>query len=76
MHKFTVFNLCSESFICKWIYNIGSPKIDSNQFGNIKVTSTTLLLFHQWLSSCDNQRIIIHTCMIDFLKAFDLIDYY
>ena len=53
-------------------------KIDPNQFGCLKGTSTTFSLLdmvHNWLSNIDTQDQHLRLCFLDFSKAFDRIGY-
>ena len=53
-------------------------KINPNQFGCLKRSSTTFCLLdmiHHWLSSLDPQGYHLRTCFLDFTKAFDRIGY-
>ena len=65
-------------FWVNWIFSDLSDKIDPQQFGCLKGTSTTYCLLdilHNWLSHLDNPYNYIRTCFLDFCKAFDRIDH-
>ena len=67
-----------ESFIFKWLWDILRPHIKSDQYGNIRGSSTTMALielFDAWASASDIQGTQIRILLIDFRKAFDLIDH-
>ncbi|CAB4016292.1 RNA-directed DNA polymerase from mobile element jockey, partial [Paramuricea clavata] len=54
------------------------PIIDPGQFGFIPGSSTTLALismFHQWLRATDSTASTVRTILLDFRKAFDLVDH-
>ena len=64
--------------LVKWMIDDVGDKIDPNQFGALKGTSTTFCLLdmiHQWLSSIDPQIYHSRICFLDFSKAFDRIGY-
>ena len=53
-------------------------KIDPQQFGCLKGSSTTFNLIDMidnWLKSLDTQSHYLRVCFIDFKKAFDRIDH-
>jgi hypothetical protein len=52
--------------------------IDSNQYGVVPKSSTTLALMsmmHKWLQATDEPGNTIRTVLFDFRKAFDLLDH-
>lgn len=52
--------------------------IDPGQFGFIPGSSTTfalILMFHHWLRATDGTRASVRTALLDFRKAFDLVDH-
>ena len=54
------------------------PIIDPGQFGFIPGSSTTLALismFHHWLRATDSTASTVRTILLDFRKAFDLVDH-
>ena len=60
----------------KWLIDDISNKIDPNQFGCLKGTSTAFCLLdmmHTWLSYQDSPNKHLRLCFLDFSKAFDLI---
>ena len=53
--------------------------IDPNQFGFIPGSSTTFALismFHHWLGATDGTGSTVRTVLLDFRKAFDLVDHH
>lgn len=53
--------------------------IDPSQFGFIPGSPTTFALFsvfHHWLSATDGTGSTVRTALLDFWKAFDLIDHH
>ena len=53
--------------------------IDSSQFGFIPGSCTTFALvsmFHQWLRATDGNGSTVRTALLDFRKAFDLVDHH
>ena len=67
-----------ESFIFNWLWDILGDKIRKNQFGNVKKSSTTMALielFDAWSKASDTPSTQIRILLIDFSKAFDLIDH-
>ena len=53
------------------------PSIDPSQFGFIPGSSTTFALismFHHWFRAADGTGSTVRTALLDFRKAFDLID--
>ena len=54
------------------------PIIDPSQFGFIPGSSTTCALismFHHWLRATDGTSSTVRTILLDFRKAFDLVDH-
>ena len=67
-----------EDFVVKWLIDDVQHKIDPQQFGCLKGTSTTFCLIDMidnWLKSLDTQSHYLRICFIDFSKAFDRIDH-
>ena len=53
--------------------------IDPSQFGFILGSYTTFALismFHQWLRATDGTGSTVRTALLDFRKAFDLVDHH
>ena len=53
--------------------------IDQSQFGFIPCSCTTFALismFHQWLRATDGTGSTVRTALLDFRKAFDLVDHH
>lgn len=53
-------------------------KIDENQFGSLKGLSTTdalIEMVHDWYKATDKLGVFIRVFLIDYSKAFDLIDH-
>ena len=52
--------------------------IDPGQFGFIPGSCTTFALismFHHWLCATDGTGVTVKTALLDFRKAFDLVDH-
>jgi hypothetical protein len=65
-----------EDFVVNWMMNDVKHKIDPQQFGCFKGTSTTFCLIdmiNNWLRTLDNQSSYLRICFLDFSKAFDRI---
>ena len=68
-----------ESIIMKYVDDIVCDVIDSKQFGGIAGTSTTDALVemtHRWYEATDILNTYVRVVMLDFSKAFDLINYH
>ena len=70
-----------ERFIFNWILESIEDKIDQNQFGALKGSSTTHALVnmvHEWYRATDDStsRTYIRVLLLDYAKAFDRIDPY
>ena len=66
-----------EKFICDWIMDIIGNKIDISQYGCLKGTSTThalVDLIHSWSKAVDSLGTIVRILLLDFRKAYDLVD--
>ena len=66
-----------ERFVTDWLLEHIKEKIDRRQFGSLKNTSTThaLLSFaHHFLYESDTPKTAVRVFLLDFSKAFDLID--
>ena len=71
-------SLLCESFVTDWMYADIAPKIDPQQFGNVKSSSTThcLIDFLDFTYKELEKRLTAVTAtFIDFRKAFDLVDH-
>ena len=67
-----------ESFVTDWLLEYIKGKIDRRQFGSLKDSSTThaLLSFvHHLLYETDTLKTAVRVFLLDFSKAFDLIDH-
>ena len=65
-----------ESIVLGWVDDIVGERIDDNQFGGVGGTSTTDALVemtHKWYEATDVGMI---TYLLDFSKAFDLINHH
>ena len=68
-----------ESIIMKYVDDIVCDTIDSKQFGGIAGTSTTDALVemtHRWYGATDLLNTYVRVVMLDFSKAFDLINHH
>ncbi|XP_076049109.1 uncharacterized protein LOC143029866 [Oratosquilla oratoria] len=70
-------SLICEDFVFNWAYSNTRNKIEPQQFGNIKTSSTIhclidlLDLIHRKLDKCNTSLALT---LIDFRKAFDLVE--
>ncbi len=67
-----------ETFIFKWLWDIIGPQMRSDQYGNIKGSSTTLALielFDAWAKATDIRKTSVRILLLDYSKAFDLINH-
>ena len=67
-----------ETFIFQWLWEIVGPQMKADQFGNIKRSSTTMALiemFDNWAKTTDKLQTMVRILMLDYSKAFDLIDH-
>ena len=67
-----------EDFVVTWLIDDVKDKIDPNQFGCLKGTSTTYCLLdmiHTWLTYLDSPGRHLRLCFLDFSNAFDRIGY-
>ena len=68
-----------ESIIIKWVDETIEGEIDAKQFGGIRGTSTTYILVelvHMWYKATDKCNSYVRVVMLDFNKAFDLINHH
>ena len=71
-------SLLTESFVTEWMYNDVAPRIDPQQFGNVKSSSTTHCLIDFLgftFSELNKRKTGVTATFIDFRKAFDLVDH-
>lgn len=62
----------------KWVDNCIKDKIDLYQFGCVAGTSTTdelVEILHKWYEATDQQGTYIRILLLDYSKAFDLINH-
>ena len=67
-----------EFYARNWFMNIFKPHIDEYQYGSQSQCSTILALtqlVHSWLLNLDTGKNIVRILLIDFSKAFDLVDH-
>ena len=67
-----------EHFPVQWMYRAIQNKIDENQFGGVKDSSTAfaLLKIMDYIAkNTDNSGIYVRMLLVDFAKAFDLVDH-
>jgi hypothetical protein len=73
-----VMSKIGESFIYKWLLEAIEDRIDPNQFGAIKNSSTmdaSMFMIHKWFQALDGTGSLVRVCLLDFSKAFDKIDH-
>ena len=71
-------SLICESLVFKWAYADIAPRIDPQQFGNIKSTSTThcLISLLDYIYRClEKRKTAVTLTFVDFTKAFDLVNH-
>ena len=71
-------SLICEDFIFNWAYDTISSRIDLQQFGNVKSSSTThclVSLLDFIYQNLDKRKTSLALTFIDFRKAFDLVDH-
>ena len=62
----------------KWVDDVIHPLVEVRQFGSIPGTSTTYALvemIHQWCEATDTQGTYVRVLLLDYSKAFDLINH-
>ncbi len=67
-----------ETFVLRWLWNILGEHIKTDQYGSMKGCSTKMFhieMFDSWLKASDNASIQIRILLLDYRKAFDLIDH-
>ena len=73
----TLSKIC-ESFVSDWLISSIKNRIDKRQFGSLKNSSTThnlISLVHHLLKEIDASKCAVRVFLLDFAKAFDLIDH-
>ena len=68
-----------ESIVLGWVDDIVGERIDDNQFGGVGGTSTTDALVemtHKWYEATDLLNNYVRVVLLDFSKAFDLINHH
>ena len=73
----TLSKIC-ESFVSDWLISSIKNRIDKRQFGSLKNSSTThnlISLVHYLLRETDASKCVVKVFLLDFAKAFDLIDH-
>ena len=68
-----------ESIVMEWVDEIVGAVIDDKQFGGVCGTSTTDALVemtHKWYEATDVLNTYVRVVMLDFSKAFDLINHH
>ena len=67
-----------ESIVLKWVDSVVRARTDCRQFGSISGTCTIDILVemvHQWYQATDTQGAYVRILLLDFSKAFDLINH-
>ena len=68
-----------ESIVLGWVDDIVGDRIDDNQCGGVGGTSTTDALVemtHKWYEATDVLNDYVRVVLLDFSKAFDLINHH
>ncbi len=68
-----------EFFVCGWIMKQTGHLLDNAQFGAIKNSSTVHALvdmLHDWAGATDSRDTMVRALLLDYRKAFDLIDHH
>ena len=63
-----------EEFVVKWVWDIVQDRVDPNQYGSIKKSSTTYALvdlLHQCYTSTNASKQYARILLLDFSKVFD-----
>ena len=67
-----------EFYARDWFMNVFKSQIDEYQYGSQSECSTIIALaqlFHNWVLNLDSGKNVIRTLLVDFSKAFDLVDH-
>ena len=64
-----------EQFVTDWLLEYIKEKIDRRQFGSLKITHALLSFVHHLLYETDTSKTAVRVFLLDFSKAFDLIDH-
>ncbi len=67
-----------ETFVFRWLWNILGEHITTDQYGSMKGCSTTMApieMFDSWSKANDNVSTQIRILLLDYRKAFDLINH-
>ena len=67
-----------ESIVMQWVDDAIVSHADPKQFGGLSGTSTTDALVemtHKWYESTDSLNVYVRVVLLDFSKAFDLINH-
>ena len=67
-----------ESLVLKWVDAVMTHQVDKKQFGSMPGTSTTDMLveiIHKWYQASDSPGSCIRILLLDYSKAFDLINH-
>ena len=67
-----------ESMVLKWVDHVIRPKLEPRQFGSISRTCTTdalVEMVHQWYEATDTRQTCVRILLLDYSKAFDLINH-
>ena len=68
-----------EFFVCNWMLQLVGDQLDPSQFGAIKNSSAVralVNLVHDWSVATDSSDKMVRALLLDYHKAFDLIDYH
>ena len=68
----------AEKCVKPWIMEFIENDLDPYQFGSLSGSSTTLALielYHLWINALETPGTIIRILLLDFRKAFDLVDH-
>ena len=70
--------IASKAFVMQWVDDAIVSQTDPEQFDGLSGTSTTDALVemtHTWYESTDSLNVCVRVVLLDFSKAFDLINH-
>ena len=67
-----------EFFVCDWILRLAGQLLDECHFGAVKnslAVHTLADMVHEWSSATDSSDTMVRALLLDYRRAFDLIDH-